>query len=71
MFQYPGTSRPVLHDVSIEIGRDEVVALVGRNGSGKTTLAKILCGLYAPSSGRVCGTASTWAGAILFWCGGP
>ncbi|MEO5680633.1 MAG: ATP-binding cassette domain-containing protein, partial [Acidimicrobiales bacterium] len=52
-FTYPGTGRPVLQDVSIEIGAEEVVALVGRNGSGKTTLAKILCGLYAPTSGRV------------------
>jgi len=52
-FSYPGTARPVLRDVSIEIGGDEVVALVGTNGSGKTTLAKILCGLYAPTSGRV------------------
>jgi ATP-binding cassette subfamily B protein len=52
-FRYPGTSRAVLSDVSLEIGRGEVVALVGRNGSGKSTLAKLLCGLYAPTSGRI------------------
>jgi ATP-binding cassette subfamily B protein len=52
-FTYPGTTRPVLRDVSIEIGRAEVVAIVGSNGSGKTTLAKILCGLYEPTSGQV------------------
>lgn len=52
-FTYPGTDREVLHDVSITIGGDEVVALVGANGSGKTTLAKLLCGLYAPTAGRV------------------
>jgi ATP-binding cassette subfamily B protein len=52
-FTYPGTTTPVLHDVSIEIGGDEIVALVGANGSGKTTLAKLLCGLYEPDAGRV------------------
>ena len=52
-FTYPGTEREVLRNVSITIGHDEVVALVGTNGSGKTTLAKILCGLYQPTAGRV------------------
>ena len=52
-FTYPGTDRPVLEDVSLEIGAGEIVALVGDNGSGKTTLAKLLCGLYTPTAGRV------------------
>ena len=52
-FAYPGTERSVLRDVNIEIGRGEVVALVGENGSGKTTLVKLLCGLYRPTAGRI------------------
>jgi ATP-binding cassette, subfamily B, bacterial len=52
-FTYPGSDEPSLHKVSVEIGRGEVVALVGENGSGKTTLAKILAGLYRPQSGAV------------------
>jgi ATP-binding cassette subfamily B protein len=52
-FIYPGTDVRVLHDVSLEIGRTEVVAIVGANGSGKTTLAKLLCGLYEPTAGQV------------------
>ena len=52
-FTYPGAGGPALHEVSVEIGRGEVVALVGENGSGKTTLAKVLAGLYRPDSGVV------------------
>ena len=52
-FTYPGAAAPSLREISIEIGRGEVVALVGENGSGKTTLAKILAGLYRPDSGAV------------------
>jgi ATP-binding cassette, subfamily B, bacterial len=53
-FTYPGAHDPALSQVSVEIRRGEVVALVGENGSGKTTLAKILAGLYRPESGTVC-----------------
>ena len=53
-FTYPSRERPSIRDVSIEIGHNEVVALVGENGSGKTTLAKLLAGLYPPSSGSIC-----------------
>ena len=52
-FTYPGTDREVLHGVSLEVGAQEVVALVGANGSGKTTLAKLLCGLYEPDGGKI------------------
>ena len=52
-FSYPDAEEAVLHDVTIEIGAGEIVALVGENGSGKTTLAKILAGLYRPDRGRV------------------
>jgi ATP-binding cassette subfamily B protein/ATP-binding cassette subfamily C protein len=52
-FSYPGDGHPALREVSVEIGRGEVVALVGENGSGKTTLAKIIAGLYQPDSGVV------------------
>jgi len=52
-FRYPGAKRSALRDIDVEVGAGEVVALVGENGSGKTTLAKLLCGLYAPTDGRV------------------
>ena len=57
-FSYPGAAQPALSAVDVEVHAGQVVALVGENGSGKTTLAKLLCGLYEPSAGRV-----TWDGA--------
>jgi ABC-type lipoprotein export system ATPase subunit len=43
----------VLVDVTLEIGRGEVVAVVGSRGEGKTTLLKIAAGIEAPDTGDV------------------
>ena len=52
-FTYPGTSKAVLEDVSLDLPAGSVVALVGENGAGKTTLVKLLCRFYEPSAGRI------------------
>ncbi len=42
-----------LKDVSLSVGRGEIVALLGENGAGKSTLIKVLGGIHAPDAGRV------------------
>lgn len=42
-----------LKDVSLSVGRGEVVALLGENGAGKSTLIKVLGGIHQPDAGRV------------------
>lgn len=54
-FRYPGAGsrRPALTSINLSIKAGESIALVGENGSGKTTLARILAGLYEPTSGEL------------------
>ena len=42
-----------LDDVSLDLERGKVLALLGENGAGKSTLIKILAGVYAPDEGAV------------------
>lgn len=42
-----------LKDVSLSVGRGEIVALLGENGAGKSTLIKVLGGIHQPDAGRV------------------
>lgn len=43
----------ILHDVTLEVGEQELVCLVGRNGAGKTTLLRTIMGYLRPSSGSI------------------
>src|SRR5512138_109920 len=44
---------PVLNGVSLELGANEVVALLGPSGSGKTTVLRAVAGLEVPDAGRI------------------
>ncbi len=52
-FTYPGTDTAAVDDVNADLAPGTTVALVGANGAGKTTLAKLLLGLYVPTTGDV------------------
>lgn len=52
-FSYPGTLKPVLRDIQMEIGEGKVTAIVGSSGSGKTTLLKLLMKFYAVNKGHI------------------
>lgn len=43
----------VLRGVDMEVGRGEIVALVGDNGAGKSTLIKVITGVHKPSGGSL------------------
>ncbi|MDX6749845.1 branched-chain amino acid ABC transporter ATP-binding protein/permease [Geminicoccaceae bacterium 1502E] len=43
----------ILDDVSLEVRRNEIVALLGRNGAGKSTLLKSLIGVAPPRTGTI------------------
>ncbi len=43
----------VISDISFDIGKGEVVGLIGRNGSGKSTLLRLIAEIYTPDSGLI------------------
>ena len=42
-----------LRDITLSIGRNEIVGLIGDNGAGKSTLIKVMTGVIKPTSGRL------------------
>ena len=47
-----GTEKEILKDVNLKI-EDKFVAITGPNGGGKSTLAKVIAGIYQPTSGKI------------------
>jgi ATPase subunit of ABC transporter with duplicated ATPase domains len=57
-------TRTLLDDLSLGLGRGDVVGVVGRNGAGKTTLLRVLAGTLMADSGRVTHTAQLSIGFL-------
>lgn len=56
----------ILQGVSFEVGKAEVLSLLGRNGSGRSTTLKAIMGLLPPTAGRVKLCGRDLAGARPF-----
>ncbi|KAL1964394.1 hypothetical protein VTN77DRAFT_6952 [Rasamsonia byssochlamydoides] len=52
-FQYPGTPKPQLTDVTFQVSLGSRIAVIGPNGAGKSTLVNVLTGELLPTSGEV------------------
>src|SRR5689334_14400544 len=45
--------RKIIHDVSLNVARGEVVGLLGPNGAGKSTTFRLLTGMFTADAGRI------------------
>lgn len=52
-FAYPGSARPQVEGLSVEVAAGGFLGIAGPNGAGKSTLLKLLAGLLAPRAGTV------------------
>ena len=50
---YKNEDKEIFNDISLNLGHEEKIAIIGSNGSGKSTLLKIIAGLINPSSGYI------------------
>lgn len=51
--QYPGAAKPVLADINLSLGPQQLLVALGPSGSGKTSLLNLIAGFVRPSAGRI------------------
>ncbi|EHA47805.1 translation elongation factor EF-3 [Pyricularia oryzae] len=52
-FQYPGTSKPQISDITFQCSLGSRIAVIGPNGAGKSTLINVLTGELIPTAGEI------------------
>ncbi|KAF7544856.1 hypothetical protein G7046_g9695 [Stylonectria norvegica] len=52
-FQYPGTTKPQIEEISFQCSLGSRIAVIGPNGAGKSTLINVLCGELIPTAGEI------------------
>jgi elongation factor 3 len=52
-FQYPGTAKPQITDITFQCSLGSRIAVIGPNGAGKSTLINVLCGELVPTGGEI------------------
>lgn len=52
-FTYEGGQRQILRDISVEVKKGELLAIVGTNGAGKSTFSKVVCGFERQQAGTL------------------
>ncbi|KAB5532654.1 armadillo-type protein [Coniochaeta sp. 2T2.1] len=52
-FQYPGTPKPQIEDITFQCSLGSRIAVIGPNGAGKSTLINVLCGELIPTQGEI------------------
>ena len=52
-FAYPNSSKAIIRDLSLSIEAGDQVAFIGPSGAGKSTLADLMCGVLAPTTGKI------------------
>lgn len=52
-FQYPGSPKPQLSDITFQVSLGSRIAVIGPNGAGKSTLVNVLTGELIPTNGEV------------------
>ncbi|QDA59346.1 ABC transporter ATP-binding protein [Hymenobacter jejuensis] len=52
-FSFPGTTKPMLRNISFEVNKGDKIGLIGSSGSGKTTLMNLLLRFYIEQQGNI------------------